>query len=118
MFIERLAKRAMQKRQMILEMITGQITKNQMRRYSLGDVAVWLARTILPTTALNYRATLGRMAQHFDIRLAVIPWHRKIPGNCRPDKHARLGTTFQVEAQFKGVGVLLATSELNNRLFS
>lgn len=64
------------------------------------------------TSALNCRKSLNEMAQQFDIHLIWVPGHRDIPGNCRADELARLGSTLRVPARLESVGMPLATCKL------
>lgn len=107
---------------------------------AIKEVADWLGRNVLSTnavnifsdsqaavksmgsmflntiTAQNCRASLNEMAKQFKIRLIWVPGHRDIPGNCRADELARLGTTLQVPARLECVGTPLSTCKLKLRL--
>ena len=56
------------------------------------------------------------MAKQFDIRLIWVPGHRDIPGNCKADELARLGTTLQVPPELECVGIPLSSCKLVLRL--
>jgi ribonuclease HI len=107
---------------------------------AIKEVADWLGRNVLSTnvvnifsdsqaavksmgsmflntiTAQNCRASLNEMAKQFKIRLIWVPGHSDIPGNCRADQLARLGTTLQVPARLECVGTPLATCKLPLKL--
>ena len=64
------------------------------------------------TSALSCRRSLNEMAQQFDIHRIWVPGHRNIPGNCKADELARLGTTLRTPTNQVPVGMPLATCKL------
>ena len=52
------------------------------------------------------------MAEQFDIHLIWVPGHRDIPGNCKADELARLGTTLHAPGELEHVGMTVATCKL------
>lgn len=114
----------------------------QAEMLAIKEVADWLSCNVLSTTAvniysdsqaavkslksmflktrsaLNCRTSLNEMAKQFDIRLIWVPGHRDIPGNCKADELARLGTTLQVPTELECVGMPLETCKLNLRICS
>ena len=63
-------------------------------------------------TALSCRKSLNEMAEQFKIHLIWVPGHRDIPGNCKADELARLGTTLQIPGSLESVGMPLASCKL------
>ena len=103
---------------------------------AIREVAIWLSRNVVTNigviiytdsqaairsleatslnsqTALDCRRSLNEMAQQFNIHLIWVPGHRDIPGNCKADELARMGTTLQILDEFADIGAPLSTCKL------
>ena len=75
------------------------LTKVGVNIYSDSQAAIKSLSNVFLTSrsALDCRRSLNEMAEQFKIHLIWMPGHRDIPGNCRADELARLGTTLHVK---------------------
>ncbi|XP_055836606.1 uncharacterized protein LOC129905204 [Episyrphus balteatus] len=90
------------------------ISNTDIRIFSDSQAAIKSLASVSTNSimVLDCQTSLREMSEQFNIHLVWVPGHRDIPGNCRADELAKLGTITALQPERNNIGTPIATCKL------